>query len=123
MQPLRKKWLESDYDATLTVESMKLYEDNIKFGGRSVEQNLIARHVNHLLWDDLHDLKQHIFNIPVSTQLQSELADGLAEEFTSVARSVTSEGPTRNATVADSKFSSKIDYQEKRLKGPTPTSM
>ena len=69
MQPYKKKWLISDNDATLTVKSMKLYEDQIKFGGKSLEQNLIDKHVNYLLWDDLHDLKQHIFNIPVSMQI------------------------------------------------------
>lgn len=37
MQPYKKKWLISDNDATLTVKSMKLYEDQIKFGGKSLE--------------------------------------------------------------------------------------
>lgn len=78
MLPMRKKWLDSDNDASLTVKSMKLYEDFIKFGGRSIEQNLIMRHVNNLLWDDLHDLKKHIFNIPISVQINSDPAENSA---------------------------------------------
>jgi hypothetical protein len=112
MLPMRRKWLESDADASLTVKSMKLFDDHIKFGGQSVEQGLIARHVNHLLWDDLHDLKQHIFNIPVSSQIASEILS--PQDCGSPARSQGSDGPTRNGTFADSKISSKLEHFDSR---------
>ena len=91
---------------------MKLYEEQIKFGGKSAEQNIIDKHVNYLLWDDLHDLKQHIFNIPVSFQINGDLAP--KHKNMSVTRSNGSDGPTQNGTFADSRLSNKLENYDSR---------
>jgi hypothetical protein len=35
MSPLKAQWLDSDADASLTIKSLKTFEDAIKFGHKS----------------------------------------------------------------------------------------
>ena len=46
MRALRSKWLPHDNDASLSLKAMDLYDEVIKTGMKTPEQNFITRHVN-----------------------------------------------------------------------------
>ena len=69
---MKNIWLENDQDASLTIKSLKTYEDLIKLGTKSVESQLIMKHVNKHLWDNLHDAKPIVFNLPISKEMVSD---------------------------------------------------
>jgi len=76
MHRMKKQWLESDNDATLTVKSMKMFDDLIKLGSHSVEQQLLMKQINQHLWNDIHDIKERVFNMAVSCGYQSDGSAG-----------------------------------------------
>lgn len=46
MRVVRSKWLAHDGDASLSLKAMELYDEVIKTGMKTPEQNFITRHVN-----------------------------------------------------------------------------
>mmetsp|Transcript_36224 Transcript_36224/g.55626 ORF Transcript_36224/g.55626 Transcript_36224/m.55626 type:complete len:187 (+) Transcript_36224:3021-3581(+) len=77
MEPLRSQWLASDADASLTIKSMKSFEDIVKVCTHTVEQELLTKHINQILWEGLHKGKSQLFNLPVSREIPSDLLGNL----------------------------------------------
>lgn len=58
MRALRSKWLPHDNDASLSLKAMILYDEVIKTGLKTPEQNFITRHVNQQLSYELKNPKE-----------------------------------------------------------------
>ena len=56
MARMQNIWLPCDRDASLTVKSLKTYEDLIKLGAKSIESEMLMKHVNQHLWNEIHQL-------------------------------------------------------------------
>jgi len=46
MKILRSKWLENDYDATLSLEAMKIYNTVVKCNKNLPEQKMLSGKIN-----------------------------------------------------------------------------
>lgn len=65
--------LQNDSDASLTANSLLNYTMLIKQKKPSVEGKLVEGYVNRKMWEELHQHKDSVFDIPVSEPTHREM--------------------------------------------------
>lgn len=69
---MKNTWLDSDKDAALTVKSLKTFDDLIKQGSNSSEQIQLRKQINKYLWNDIHCVKEQLFDFAIGSDYNSD---------------------------------------------------
>ena len=64
MNIIRSKWLESDFDASLSLQAMKIYNTVIKMGKDFPEQKTLTQKINQRLWHKQNNPGMNSATIP-----------------------------------------------------------